>query len=239
MAVVFYPLGKESKFNNDEIRLSLRSIAKNAKNVKRVVIATVNPPEWLRNVEIIPIPDTLTHNKDGNLINKFRHSIEIADIHGTVIFGSDDHILIQQMDFDNLPTVFNNRSRDAFAKGEGKWRRRMLGTFDFLASRGVSIPCNYDSHTFQPYDADKVLEVLKGVDYETGNGFCINTLLKGLIGANGHTITQDAIKSTHESVESGKLPLNRTYAGYNDNGFSNGLRERLFEMFPDKCIYEA
>ena len=239
MATLVVPLGTESKFNNDELKILLRSIDVNARNVGRVVVATMAPPKWLRNVEIIPIPDTLRHNKDGNIITKLVEAIKVAEIQGTVVWSCDDHVLLKPMDFEKLPTVFNRHKRSDFANSSNTWYKRMIRTFDFLASRGIRLECNYDSHTFQAFDAAEILRVLQGVDYAVEHaGYNINTLLKGLVGVSGGVVEQDSFKTTHESDASGQAPMDRPYVGYNDNAFSHGLRERLFNMFPEKSRYE-
>ena len=75
MPDVIIPLGSESKFNNDELRISLRSIEKNL-DVDKIYIATTADIPWIKNVIKVPLIDPWNNNKDKNLIYKVVKTLE-------------------------------------------------------------------------------------------------------------------------------------------------------------------
>ena len=68
---VVYFLGSESANQDWELRYSLRSIARNFLDLRKVFIVG-HKPRWLTGVEHLAVPDRYTNNKDANLIDKLR-----------------------------------------------------------------------------------------------------------------------------------------------------------------------
>jgi hypothetical protein len=186
------------------------------------------------------VADSEKHLKDANLIHKILYAIEHLHITGKVAFFSDDQCLLQSIKLAELPPVFNNRDKSKFGTPlSGRWHKRVLNTFNFLESRGIYLDHNYESHTPQVYDAPSLLKAMADVDYRTQPGLTINTLFMGLLGIKGG-ISQGSVKFTVEceNHENYIIPEDRLFCGYNDAGFRSGLRELLFEHFPEPCKYE-
>ena len=232
------PLGSESKSQNDELKILLRSVDKNAPGITRVILATVCPPEWIQNVELVPTEDSLKHNKDGNLIQKVLDSIRRFDIHGGFMFSADDNVFVKPCNVEDIPILYNSHGYDYYKKNPRRWHRRMARTFEFFRERGVEIPHSYECHAPQVFDADKVLKGMEDIDYRSGIGLGIYTAFRAVSGEAGSGIEQGSFKSTHENADGAKKPLDRMLAGYNDEAFLNGLWERLLELFPEKSRFE-
>ena len=50
---IIIPLGNGSKSNNDELKILLRSLEKNGRNFRNIIVVTAEPPPWLCNVKVI------------------------------------------------------------------------------------------------------------------------------------------------------------------------------------------
>lgn len=238
MIDLIIPLGGGSKSNNDELRLFLRSLEKYGRGIRDVIIVASDPPAWLQNVRIIQMDDPLKHNKDGNIIRKVLAAATSDDITPEFIWTSDDCVLLSEFDFESLPPVFNGRCKADFPENGSIWQRRVRRTFEYLESRGLRLPHNYESHTPQRFPTRKLLRAMRNVDYQTGIGYTINTLFYGLLGITGG-FDQAIFKRTCETESAGKdAQLSRMLCGYNDRAFAGGLRARLFKLFPDKSKYE-
>lgn len=238
---VIIPLSDESKSNNDELRICLRSIEQHALDVGRVIVVTTQPPKWLSSdVSVFRVPDTELHNKDANIINKVLKAIEHYNINGDFAFFSDDQCLLQDLRLKELPPIYNDRSKEVFLQRQqpNRWVKRVINTFEFLESRGVCLDHNYESHTPQRYNASNLIHVMEGVDYKTLPGFTINTLFMGLCGITDG-VRQSKVKFTHES-NTANIAINPNYqfCGYNDKGFLSGLREELLTRFSQPSLYE-
>lgn len=244
MIDVLIPLGGGSKNCNSELRYALRSIAAHVEDLGRIFVVTTCPPDWLQGVEIVPVPDIHTCNKDANLFDKILYTCKNTDISDQFLVWSDDQIALKPVELDKL-NIYNARNRETFAKKDIKWARRMVNTLDYLASQGVKIDYNWDSHTPHLYNKADVVRILESVDYANLPGYCLDTLLCGL---SGYTpdVNQADVKFTAETQGQGRLLdmdklLAHPYSwlGYNDWGFTAGVQDYLQDRFPAQSIYES
>ena len=231
------PLGVGSKSDNDELRILLRSAERNAIGLGRVIIPTQAPPKWLRNAIVVSCGDPLQHNKDGNLINKVLTALVREKVTGDFILAADDNVFCQPVNVSEIPMLYNTKGIGDFDPKGNRWRVRMLNTMEYLIGQGWPSDRNYETHTPQVFNAQKVLTGMQGIDYVSEPGFGIYSLFRCVSGEFPN-VTQNKCKTTHENVASADAPIDRMFAGYNDSAFLNGLRERLFEMFPDKSRFE-
>lgn len=236
------PLGKGSRSKNDELRILLRSLEKNAYNLGRVIIVSQCAPDWLRNVIVVPMNDILPHNKDGNIISKILAGIRTVGINGEFVWSADDLVLVRPLDLATLPPIYNRNGRTHFVeeakKPKHRWHERMVRTFDLAAELKLKLECNYEAHTMQRLNANELLNAISTIDYESGLGYGIMSLFAMLTGRMGGE-PQERWKTCHETEESAKADFGCVpFVQYNDKSFLNGLRSRLFQAFPMKSKYE-
>lgn len=237
---VIIPLGSGSKSGNDELRLLLRSLEMNAANLGRIAVVSEDFPEWLTGVERIIHGDRFAHNKDANMIEKVIAGMTHLDC-ADFVLCSDDNIVNRECDMDKLPILYNSRTQDAFgpdfARGQWpRWHRRMYHTFWLAEQMGAELHHNYETHCPQRFSA-RLKWNLDQINYRAGVGFGIYTTFRLCEGITGGE-EQSPYKTTHEEANSVAKPMDRMFVGYNDKAFLNGLRERLFNRFPEKSKYE-
>lgn len=100
---ILYVIGRGSKWDNNELRYSLRSIEKNCKNVGRIFIAGYCP--WFinkKNVVYVPVEDKYDC-KHKNIMRCIERVVKDYDISDDFLYSSDDHFYVQHIDFDNYP----------------------------------------------------------------------------------------------------------------------------------------
>lgn len=231
---IVIPLGNGSGFDNQELCFALRSVEKFVQDCGAVWIISDCAPDWLQNVRILPVPDRHKHNKDANLFDKLIFAAKMPEVSETFVFLSDDQAFLAPFNAEKAQAVFNRRPPEFFAASRHKWHRRMANTFRFLAGRGVNLPYNFDAHVPVVYrKAD--FAVLDGIDYTAAPGFCINTLLCGLLGRRGE-VPQHVVKATAEGNKEPDFYM-KIFLGYNNGGFPK-VREKLQEWFPEKSKFE-
>ena len=236
------PLSAESKSNNDELRLLLRSIERNARNLGRIILVGDNLPDWVKDVVRLPGPDTLKTNKDGNLINKVVHACKTLKLKEFVL-SADDNLLCRPCDLDKFPLLYNPRGvddfRPNFETGEwNRWQQRMMRTFWLAEELGMPLQYNYETHAPQLFrNAPLLLDRLERVRYVQGLGYGIYTLFRLMLGETGGE-PQDQYKVTWETAEQVLQPPTKLFAGYCDATFLNGLRGWLSLLYPEKSRYE-
>lgn len=240
MAVdIVIPLSKQSRFDNLELRLTLRSIAKYGQNVGNIWVYTEADLSDFQNINVVKMGDPIKNNKDANLINKIKAAADNSDISEHFMFWSDDQILMDKLDLQKAPVVYNMRSLEAVKNSQiTKWRLRLINTMDYVQKHtGNKMRYNYDAHTPQPYTKQNAKYVFNTVPYMEGKGFCINTIYYGMIGQPA-TKAQQQVKFTVQGATK-VLPKNRfTYFGYDDQGFSSGVNCFLIGYLFDKCKYQ-
>ena len=104
MIDILYVVGKGfSEWHDNELRYSLRSIAKNGINVGRVVVVG-HCPYWLNEDEVVllPLKDT-TNDKHTNILNAIEYAVEQGVLGERFLYSSDDHYYVQPTDFATYP----------------------------------------------------------------------------------------------------------------------------------------
>lgn len=237
MTDIVIPLSTESRFNNLQLRIALRSIQKYATNLGNIHIITAAPLKQLKDVNIIYQQDTEKNLKDVNLINKIRTAAASPDVRQNFIFWSDDQLLTAPLDLDKAPIVSNNRAK-ADIKGETKWQKRLLNTLQYVEKvTGKQLPYNYDSHVPQPYNKTDVSKVFSTLNYTQQPGFCINTIYYGLL-QKQPTANQSNVKHTFQGGFNRVPKEMLLYAGYDDKSFAAGISHFFLGMFYNKSKYE-
>ena len=216
---VVYPLGKGSRWDDNELRYSLRSLEKFAKNLGRIFVVG-QKPHWLINVIHIPLRDCRRLNKDANIIKKILAAID-RGLSEHFIFASDDQYISAPVDLQTLQVTHGQHNFNA--PKHKKWWRRMKNTCDYLNANGWPA-VHYDTHLFQPHSATEFKKAVLSAPYEIRPGFCINTLVLN---------QTDKI----QSIASGTL-RGRQLNGYGDRDLKGGLKKTLAELFPEVSQFE-
>lgn len=152
---ILYIVGTGSKWDNNELRYSLRSIEKFGRNVGRVFIVGHKPSFVSDAVTHIPCDDPY-NRKHKNILNKVITAIEKSDIGKHFIVSSDDHFYTREVDFDNFP-VYYQASVIQTEPGEGKKRnnyhRSLEQTKEMLEKWGLPT-FQTNPHCNTHFDAD-------------------------------------------------------------------------------------
>jgi len=237
---VVYPIsggyhGKKklgSKWDDNELRYSLRSLDQHFTNMGRVFIVG-HKPEWLTGVVHLPAEDTHRRNKDANLIDKVLLACR-SGVSSTFLRLSDDQCLLKEWDGLNARHMGNATGR----KG-GKWWRRMRRTCDYLQSHGRPTYF-YDCHAPAPVDRDTFIQVAGEADYQTPPGMCINTLYFNSVGIP-RTNMNGQKAAFHRPTKSKRLRRGvrgKLFLGYSEKGTNEAMKQFLQERFPTPSRFE-
>ena len=241
MPDIIIPLGPGSKFNNDELRISLRSVEKNL-DVDKVYVATTIDIPWLKNAIKVPVDDPWDNNKDKNLIYKVVKTLEMYPEIDKFYFWSDDFVILQPIGSNHI-NIYNDRSLDYFKANPPttKWQKRLANTLNILKVYGYDASVNWDSHTPLLLSSKDIVSRATLFEYDSfAANYTVCTLLafiNGLTRKDG--VHQDLVKVSYESEFKGEIDTRFKYLGHNDLAFSTGLREKLFELFPECSKYEG
>lgn len=222
-----------SRWDNNELRYSLRSLEQHFHRLGRVFVVTEFLPDWLTGVEHVYTVDTHRRNKDANLIDKVLAACR-AGVSDTFLRASDDQCLLA--DWDGLDVW---HAGDADGQRGGKWWRRCQRTCDYLKANGRPT-WFYDCHCPAPVDRDEFVRVVSAADYTTTPGFSINTLYFNSVDIPRQRMAGQKL-SVHRAIGPKKLrslSRGKLFLGYNDRGLNDWLKQYLARRFPMPSRFE-
>ena len=153
MTDVLYILGRGSRLNDLELRLSLRCLEKNASNVGKVFIVG-NCPEWAQNIYHLSVEDTYQAWS-----NHFRKVYEAIDngISDNFLLMNDDFYMMKPFDASTYPYYI--RKQLFSDKQNGIYKMMLENTVELLNKKGIDKPLAYNCHVPFIYNKDKFLEL--------------------------------------------------------------------------------
>lgn len=241
---VVYIIGTGSRWRDNELRFSLRSITKNLSNIGKVFIVG-ECPDYLKNIIHIPAGDIFDPaiNADGNIITKVLAACEDKRLGETFLFINDDHLIIQPVNIADIP-AFHKGSMDTFPDDYWNlnyWRKRLRLTKEALLAK--NLPCfHFDCHTPILINKHKFKKVAADFDYKTGIGLTMKSLYgNSVYGTEGVLLTNQkkTIFKNYQLEEIKERILDAKFISFNDQGLNDSLKWWLIEQFPDKSRYES
>ena len=251
-------LFRHSKFNDAEIRYSLRSVAENLTWVRKVWVFG-DRPEFLsddkRVIEHVPWEAVAwLRHVQAPVRNFFLQCFLVAqhpEVDAEFLLFCDDYILL-------APLTEAVARRDRYLedlsvvtqRGSGVWRQTLWRTHDWLRRLGYS-GLNFETHTPMFLTKKRVFEAYRDMyDYVTEDRFF------GMLGPTGilnHAYKQERFPLTklsdenlhvgfhHKPADSAHIVAKsqgKLFLNFDDDAFSDDLRRFLAERFPEPCVYE-
>lgn len=241
---IIIPLGNGSwQGKNDELRLLLRSLERNALDLGEVYLVTDCCPEWVdrKALTVVPIPDIYKDCKDANLFNKVHETLKMHPEIGKFVFMADDNLFSKPVVLEDIPPIRNHRPNSVFYKGNlTKWQRRAKSTLEWAKSLGVCLEHNFEAHCPALLDGERIREKMDTFKYypDSTNGKTIITTWRVVTDSWRESESQTDWKETYEMPCTAiDVRFDKPFIGFNDIGFSC-IREELFRRFPRPSRYE-
>lgn len=157
---ILYVLGPSSlsKWNNNEIRYSLRSL--NNAPVGWIGIAGPEMPAFLTGIEHIRVP----HQEDGSRYHNTQRQILAAcskeHLPEDMVLFNDDFI-VRGLEHWDWPTMH----RGAVLKRDiaHPWKQSVVNTIKWLEARGIADPVSYEGHTPFPFSKTLAKPLLENI----------------------------------------------------------------------------
>lgn len=237
-----YILGKGSLWDNNEIRISLRSVEKNLKGVRNIYVIGENPGFFSDRIIHIYHPDPLSgQNADGNMTLKILRACQIAELSDDFLFMNDDFIIHKPMVACEIPWFFKQdmKYRPGTFWNNHLYRSRLRRTFDILVEREKPT-LQYDYHAPMLMNKNEFPRVMEQFDYQNDIGYTFRSLYGNClelpaIPISGHKVT---IYDFYTLTQIEKRVKNVAFVGYNDRGLNNSLKWWMIDSFPKKSKYE-
>lgn len=204
---ILYVIGTGSKWNDNELKFSLRSIEKNCTGVDRVFIVGHKPAFVNSHVFHIQCSDPYD-TKHKNIMHKVTFAIRHSDIAQHFLISSDDHFYIKPTDFNAYPIYNKQEIPESVSKINHYWQS-LIDTRKLLIENNLSIwqtnpHCN-THFDVSVYNENKAL-FDKGMTFQYGAE--LNCIMGNLLISKGYP---------HEDYRDIKLNADTTIYKWKDN----------------------
>ena len=239
---IIIPLNAGGSFYDDdfELRYALRSISENLTNYRDIIIVCNRPPRWLRNVKIVKQPDW--SNKAITLANK-RLAGALNSNADNIMWWSDDFILLKPTNSADIPVLRKGFKSLALYNEDNMWNKILRNTARVLKLHGKTT-FNCESHTPCLLNRKKFIELTeifkKELNTEPGlvtPSLYHNYFLSPMQEMDGYKATFES--KTDIPYKTNGIMNGKIFLGYNDCGFTSGVKEFLTEKFINKSKYEV
>ena len=241
---ILYVVGSGSKWADNELRYSLRSVEKYGRNVDNIFIVGRKPDFLNEKVILLPCDDPYP-TKHKNIMYKIRQAIKKLPIGEHFLVSSDDHFYIKETDFDNYPVYFKNIEIPACTPAgynTTDYWRSLAETRQLLLRKGLNIyQTNLHCNTHIDVTLWRENKELFREALMLPHGGEINLLMGNLLIAYGvEPVLMDDCKITNfKDIKQVKDRLaERECFSISDEAIKCGIVEYLNEKFPDKSKYE-
>lgn len=164
---IVYVIGRGSRYDNLELRWSLRSITKFGTNIGNVIVVGF-PPDWLSDRVIkVSVKDKYSY-KHSNILRCLEEVVDKKIVSGDFLYSSDDHFYVKQTDFNHYPYYIKSlhlRTLVPIGDRYKKYHTSLKDTGELL--RRHNLPdANYAQHANTHMNAD-VINEYRNLIYES------------------------------------------------------------------------
>ena len=175
---LLYILGTGSRWQDNEIRYSLRSAEKNLEHGKVFVVG--ENPGWLQNIRHIGCDDPYGIKKLKNSIYKLATAVRDPKLSGDFILMNDDFFILKPVD--QIEPMCKGFLADTMAKHptkRGYYFDAMMSAFKKLLAYGIEKPKDFSLHQpflFNRNRVRKTMDIFGGA----GHGYLFRTMYGNL-----------------------------------------------------------
>jgi hypothetical protein len=230
MIDIVYPLNKASRWQDNELRYSLRSVEKYLSNYGRVFVVG-DLPGWCTNV--IHIPATDRKYPARSIMEKVWLACQDDRLSENFLFMNDDHFLTKRFDAETFPYFFKGPLFNA-VRNKTNYAETVKNTLSILGHDAK----DFDTHTPILYNKHTFPEVMKQYDWEVPHGYCIKSIYCAYMGIAG--VLADDGKFYKSKTKEHLLHWfsNHAVVSVGDECLTYFVKELLGTLFQTKSKYE-
>ena len=226
---IVIPLGTESRWNDNELRFTLRSIEKNLTGFRNVIIVGWCPP-WVQNVVHIKKEDR-AGKKQFSIYQKTMAAFDHPETTDSILFWNDDHFLMGEMSVNDFRYWYDGTIDEWGQKAIGNYKGAILNTANL---RGIN-RFYTDIHTPIIYQRAKfraLAELDWSKEYVIKTAYTMNC-----VGNFDYLCDLKVNKALPYEQWVGKIE-GRKWLSIGPYGVCPGLVQLLTEHFPKRSKYE-
>lgn len=236
MTDLVYPIGSGSKWANNELRYSLRSVEKHLKGFGSVFVVGLCP-DFL-NDEIIHIEQPfVSGNAARNIANNLLAACQVEGLSQAFIYMNDDYLLTKDIDATNYPTYYKCDLSQTYRINITDYRKHVKATMDVLKAQGHGT-LNFDTHYPTTFDKDLLAGIIQANDFSRGFGLTLKSLYFNTLGETG------AMRLDCKCIQARRIEQWREYVrttecfSIADTCINPAFKLFMEELYPEKSRWE-
>lgn len=232
---LLYILSNGSKFNNDELKYSLRTVEKHFKGVDNIVIVGERPDFISDEIKYHYIKEA-EGNKEYCIAKKILTACELGYVKGDFLFMNDDFFFTKEVDANDYPYYYKGcLSEEA---PDPNYNQSIINTYEYLKNNNKST-LHFDVHTPIIYNTDKFIGLKEAWEKSKSHyfGMVVKSTYCNWYGIEGE-IYEDA--KIHELLTASDFEriYNTNCFSCSDLGWVHGIADYLEVMYPNPSKYE-
>jgi hypothetical protein len=232
---ILYILGKGSPFNNEELRYSLRSLARYGSNIGKVVLIG-SRPDFLDYSKIEHHSFIETGVKEYRIASKIMHACAIGAVKGDFLFCNDDFFFTRPFDCNTFPNYYQGclHHGDSIATA---YQDHLRLTRDYLLSQGTTAN-HFDMHCPIIYNSEKFLALAPAWEYSKNSiGMVVKSVYANMYRVPGKIYRDVKLKELISETDYQRIKSVECFSIY-DQAWSRGVKSYLEQNFTEKSPWE-
>lgn len=233
---LIYIVGSGSRWDNNELRYSLRSLEKYATNVGKVYVTGIKPDFLSDEVIHTPCNDDYPFSVI-NINEKILHTLRTHNISENFVYMNDDFFLIKEVDISSYPYYYKRMLKHDDRKSD--YVKSLVYTYYYLVFQEKNYK-DFELHLPIVFNKEKYLslnehwELCKKLPY----GLQLRSIYCNMFDIEG-VKTNDLKITAFESLDEIKKKIEpRNCFSIGNNAIPSGMDRYLNELFPEKSKYE-
>lgn len=236
MIDILIPLGSNSSWQDNELRYTLRSIEKHAKNYRDIFIIG-DIPNWITNVIHIAAKDEF--QKERNICEKILKGCNDKRMTSDFFFTNDDITLLKDIDCSRYPYYYKGSLYQTIQRihPDLNYKQSLENTFTALIMADYS-QYHFDMHCPIIYNKECFINAMEQYDWEIDYGYVIKSLYANTVGIKGQHNNDLKINLAYSREELDHKLKGRDVFSYADGAITSTFKIMLHELFPKPSKYE-
>lgn len=232
---IVIPLGKGSKWENNELRFALRSIEQFAKGVGKIWIVGLRP-EFLTNVGHIPQKDV--GHKEYNIMLKTRAACKHPEVSADFLFTNDDIFFSRDVEISEIPYYRRSATlSECCVEPRGSYQVSIRNTINALTTRGHT-DYHFDIHCPIIYNKKKYADTMSKYHWGIPRGYVIKSLYANTLQIEGEVLADAKIRTHLNPEQIEAMFATYPFVSVGDDGLNSYMKDTLEKLFPEKSVYE-